>query len=258
MKFFDRTEKFPFAAVLPLTVLVGWKLATVVFRLQPSFLPPPELVVARFFSLIDSSVIQKNFYATAVEIVVGFSFAAVLGVLSGYGLAKSSVLEKVLSPFILIFQTAPKISLAPLFVVWFGLGLASKVILIALVAFFPIMLNFMVGIRSINPDFLRMLKILKASPLKRVLKVEFIGALPFLLTGMRTALVLSVTAAIIGEMMGAKIGLGFLLMNGYEMYDIPMVIGIIFVISLFSWGLDAGMKALQDWLLFWHESTELT
>ena len=244
------------AAALPAGLLVVWKAATLVFRLPTTFLPPPEAVASRFISLIGSSVIQKHFSTTAVEIIFGFLCAAVLGVLAGYILAKFAVLEKVLSPFILIFQTAPKISLAPLFVLWFGLGLSSKVVLIALVAFFPIMLNFMVGVRSINPDYLRLMKILKAPLLKRVVKIEFVGSLPFLMTGMRTALVLSVTAAIIGEMMGAKSGLGCLLMNGYEMYDIPMVIGVILAISFFSWALDTAMKVLQDRLLFWHESAD--
>mgnify|MGYP005849638649 CR=1 FL=1 len=256
MRLQGKAWRFPPAAVVPLGLILLWKAATIAFRLPHSFLPAPEGVVIRLVSLIRSSVLQKNFSVTALEIIIGFLCAAVLGLLAGYILAKSAMLEKIFSPFILVFQTAPKISLAPLFVLWLGLGLTSKVVLIALVAFFPIMLNFMVGIRSINPDYLRMLKIFKSSPLKRVVKVEFIGALPFLMTGMRTALVLSVTAAIIGEMMGAKNGLGFLLMNGYEMYDIPMVIGVIFVISFFSWALDAGMKALQDRLLFWHESSE--
>lgn len=243
------------ALLVPVIVLVVWKGAAALFRLPSHVLPAPELVFARLIGLVASSTIQKHLGATLTEIVVGFFFGAVLGVVAGYILARSQTLEKVLSPFILVFQTAPKISLAPLFVLWFGLGLTSKAVLIALVAFFPVMLNVMLGVRSVNPDYLRMLKILGATPLQRIFKIELQSALPALMAGMRTGLVLSVTAAIIGEMMGAKYGLGFLLMTGNEMYDIPLVLAAIFVISLLCWALDAGMRLLQDKLLFWHEST---
>jgi len=243
------------ALLVPVVVLVVWKGAVALFRLPPHVLPAPELVLRRLVDLLASSTIQKHLGATLTEIVVGFFFGAVLGVFAGYILARSETLEKVLSPFILVFQTAPKISLAPLFVLWFGLGLASKAVLIALVAFFPVMLNVMLGVRSVHPDYLRMLKILGATRAQRIFKIELQSALPALIAGMRTGLVLSVTAAIIGEMMGAKYGLGFLLMTGNEMYDIPLVMASIFVISLLCWALDAGMRALQDKLLFWHEST---
>jgi len=246
-------SKLP-ALLVPAIVLVSWKGAVEIFRLPVHVLPAPEKVFFKLIELVQSSAIQKNLFATLVEILTGYFFGAALGLVAGYCLAKSEILEKVLSPFILVFQTAPKISLAPLFVLWFGLGLTSKAVLIALVTFFPIMLNVMVGVRSVNPDYLRMLKVLRAKPCQRIVKVEFMSSLPFLMTGLRVALVLSVTAAIIGEMMGAKNGLGFLLMTGNEMYDIPLVLAVIFVISLLSWALDAGMRVLQERLLFWHES----
>lgn len=246
------------ALLVPVVVIAGWKGGVEFFRLPPHVLPPPETVAMKLAELVVSTVIPRNLFTTLVEILTGYSFGVLFGVLAGYGLAKSETLEKVLSPFILVFQTAPKISLAPLFVLWFGLGLASKAVLIALVTFFPLMLNVMVGVRSVNPDFLNLLRVLHARPFQRILKVELMSALPFLLTGLRVALVLSVTAAIIGEMMGARSGLGFLLMTGNEMYDIPLVLAVITVISLLSWGLDAGMRVLQDRLLYWHESAGVT
>lgn len=240
-------------AVLAVVVLV-WKLLVVVFRLPSHVLPAPDQVVSRFVELFKSGIIMRDLSVTLYEIAVGFSLGLVTGIAAGVLLARNELLEKIVSPFILIFQTAPKISLAPLFVLWFGLGMASKVILIALVTFFPIMLNVMVGVRSTNLDYLDMLKIFRASSWQKLVKVELMNALPYLMTGMRVGLVLSVTAAIIGEMMGAKAGLGFLLMTGNEMYDISLVLSAIIVISLLSYLLDAMMKTLQEKLLFWHES----
>jgi NitT/TauT family transport system permease protein len=225
------------------------------FEIPSHVLPAPELVAARLGDIVFSPVIWGHLATTLTEILIGFSSGVAMGAVAGYGLAKAPVLERILSPFILVFQTAPKISLAPLFVLWFGLGLASKTILIALVTFFPLMLNIMVGIRSVNPDYLNLLRILRGRPFQRIFKVEMMSALPFLMTGLRVALVLSITSAIIGEMMGARSGLGFLLMTANEMYDIPLALATILVISLLSWGFDAGMKALQNRLLFWHEST---
>jgi NitT/TauT family transport system permease protein len=241
--------------LLVAVVIIGlWKVSVEVFRLPPHVLPAPDVVAVKLGGLVFSAFLWRHLSTTLLEILIGFSTGALLGVCAGYGLAKSPALETVLSPFILIFQTAPKISLAPLFMLWFGLGLTSKAVLIALVTFFPLMLNIMVGIRSVNPDYLSLLRILGARPAQRIFKVELMSCLPHLMTGLRVALVLSITAAIIGEMMGAKSGLGFLLMTGNEMYDIPLVIATILVISFLSWGLDTGAKVLQNRLLVWHES----
>ncbi|QQO10558.1 ABC transporter permease [Breznakiella homolactica] len=247
-------KNLPALAVLAAVLLV-WKGAVVLFKLPPHVLPAPEVVAARLGQIVFSPIIWGHLATTMTEILIGFGSGVILGLIAGYALAKAPTVEKVLSPFILVFQTAPKISLAPLFVLWFGLGLTSKVVLIALVTFFPLMLNIMVGIRSVPPDYISLLRILHAKPMQRIFKVELMSALPYIMTGLRVALVLSVTAAIIGEMMGAKSGLGFLLMTGNEMYDIPLVLATILVISLLSWGLDAGMKALQNRLLVWHESS---
>jgi NitT/TauT family transport system permease protein len=244
------------AAVLlvPLVIIGLWKTGVSVFGLPPHVLPGPDIVAMKLLEITLSPLLWGHVSTTLLEILAGFSAGVALGSLAGYGLAKSPTLETILSPFILIFQTAPKISLAPLFMLWFGLGLMSKAILIALVTFFPLMLNVMVGVRSVNPDYINLLRILHARASQRIFKVELMSSLPHLMTGLRVALVLSVTAAIIGEMMGAKSGLGFLLMTGNEMYDIPLVITTILVISVLSWALDTGAKILQNRLLFWHES----
>ena len=243
----------PFA-VLAVIVLV-WEISVVAFRLNPLVLPAPDRVFLRFLDIVKTGQMLRDLGVTLQEIAIGFGAGLLAGLVGGVILARNELLEKIISPFILIFQTAPKISLAPLFVLWFGWGITSKAVLIALVTFFPILLNIMVGIRSTNPDYLDLLRIFKANPWQRLVKVELMNALPYLMTGMRIGLVLSVTAAIIGEMMNAKAGLGFLLMTGNEMYDISLVMSAIIVISLLSYVLDLAMKLLQEKMLFWHESS---
>ncbi|HNS68000.1 MAG TPA: ABC transporter permease, partial [Mesotoga infera] len=212
-------------------------------------------ILFKFIELVRNSVLQKNFLATLEEIVIGFSAGAGLGIIMGYILAKVELLERALSPYILIFQTAPKISLAPLFVLWFGLGILSKVVLIALVTLFPVMINMILGVRSTEKNYYHLMRVLKARPWQVMLKLELMNALPYLMTGLRVGLVLSITAAVIGEMMGSRAGLGFLLILGNEMYDITLLMTVILVISLLSFFLDVGMKKLQDRLLSWHESS---
>ncbi len=235
--------------------VVIWKVMVTLLKTPTHILPPPEDILFKFIELVRNSVLQKNFLATLEEIVIGFSAGAGLGIIMGYILAKVELLERALSPYILIFQTAPKISLAPLFVLWFGLGILSKVVLIALVTLFPVMINMILGVRSTEKNYYHLMRVLKARPWQVMLKLELMNALPYLMTGLRVGLVLSITAAVIGEMMGSRAGLGFLLILGNEMYDITLLMTVILVISLLSFFLDVGMKKLQDRLLSWHESS---
>ena len=238
-------------------IILFWEIIVIIFHIPKHILPVPRDVFKKFVELFNSSVLQDNIFVTLKEILIGYSFGTVFGLFVGYVLAKSRIIEEALSPYILIFQTAPKISMAPLFVLWFGLGITSKVILIALVTFFPVMISIILGIRSTEQDYYYLLKILKAKPWQKLLKVEFMNALPYLLTGLRIAMVLSVTAAVIGEMMGSRKGLGFLLILGNEMYDITLLLTVIITISVFSFVLDLLIRFLQEKLLFWHESMEL-
>ncbi len=236
-------------------IVVVWKVMVTLLKTPTHILPPPEDILFKFIELIRNSVLQKNFLATFEEIVIGFSAGAGLGIVIGYILAKVELLARALSPYILIFQTAPKISLAPLFVLWFGLGILSKVVLIALVTLFPVMINMILGVRSTEKNYYHLMRVLGARPWQVMLKLELMNSLPYLMTGLRVGLVLSITAAVIGEMMGSRAGLGFLLILGNEMYDITLLMTVILVISLLSFLLDVGMKKLQDRLLSWHESS---
>jgi NitT/TauT family transport system permease protein len=253
MKIRARSGFLSFAVFLG--IIVVWKLMVTMLNTPTHILPPPEDILFKLIQLVQTSVLQRNFLATLEEIVYGFSIGAGLGVVFGYILAKAEILEKAFSPYILIFQTAPKISLAPLFVLWFGLGIWSKVVLVALVTLFPVMINMILGVRSTEKNYYHLMKVLRAKPWQVMIKLEMMNSLPYLMTGLRVALVLSITAAVIGEMMGSRAGLGFLLILGNEMYDITLLIAVITVISLLSFFLDVGMKKLQEKLLTWHESS---
>jgi NitT/TauT family transport system permease protein len=248
-----RTKSMSFLVLIAIVVI--WKIMVTLLKTPTHILPPPEDILFKFVELVRNSVLQKNFLATLEEIVIGFSVGAGLGIVMGYILAKVELLERALSPYILIFQTAPKISLAPLFVLWFGLGILSKVVLIALVTLFPVMINMILGVRSTEKNYYHLMRMLRARPWQIMLKLELMNSLPYLMTGLRVGLVLSITAAVIGEMMGSRAGLGFLLILGNEMYDITLLMTVILVISLLSFFLDVGMKKLQDRLLSWHESS---
>ncbi|HHY47760.1 MAG TPA: ABC transporter permease [Firmicutes bacterium] len=244
--------------LLSLLVLVAflaiWKGYVEVSRIPAYLLPPPERVLAGIVKLWHTGDLQKHLGVTFEEIAIGTLIGSVLGVIFGYVLAKSELLERVISPYILIAQTAPKISLAPLFLLWFGLGITSKVVLVALVVFFPITINVMLGIRSIGKDMINLLRILKASRWQRFLWLEVPAALPMAMAGFRISTTQAVVAAIIGELMGAKAGLGFLLTLGSETYDIVMILSSVTVMSflgLISYWVVAYLEAR---LLTWHES----
>ncbi|MDI9374264.1 MAG: ABC transporter permease subunit [Thermotogota bacterium] len=156
-------------------IVVVWKVMVTLLKTPTHILPPPEDILFKFIELIRNSVLQKNFLATFEEIVIGFSAGAGLGIVIGYILAKVELLERALSPYILIFQTAPKISLAPLFVLWFGLGILSKVVLIALVTLFPVMINMILGVRSTEKNYYHLMRVLGARPWQVMLKLELMN-----------------------------------------------------------------------------------
>jgi NitT/TauT family transport system permease protein len=145
------------------------------------------------------------------------------------------VAERLTTPLILLLQTAPKIAIAPLLLLWLGLGPAPKIVLIAIVTFFPVMTGMLSGLRFVNKSFLDLAKVLKLTPMQRFLHIELPAALPTLFAGATVATTLAMTAAVIGELMGSSEGMGYLLSMGQENADTATVIGMVLLLSLTGW-----------------------
>ena len=222
----------PLAAAL-VAFVVAWQLAVVIGGLQPSILPPPLLVAERFVRAFAEGTIQPHLATTLQEIAIGLTLGAVLGLLAGYVMARSPLAEQLLSPYIVAAQAVPILALAPLLAIWFGPGLLGKVVICALIVFFPVAVSTMVGIRSTDPRLLELGRSLRATPRQRLWTIEVPAALPSILGGLRVGVTLSVIGAIVGKWAGASRGLGVLInLARGSLFDIPLMFATLLTIAL--------------------------
>ena len=200
------------AALVSLAAFVAlWKLVTLVGGYPDYILPAPEVVAARAARAIGSGVLWQHTAATLLEVVLGFTLGAVTAVVAGIALAKSLLIERVLSPYIVAAQAVPILALAPLLDIWFGGGLLARVVICALIVFFPIAIATMVGIRSADPLLAEMLRSLGAGPGQITARLEIPSALPVIFGGLRVGVTLAVIGAVVAEWAGASLGLGVLI-----------------------------------------------
>jgi NitT/TauT family transport system permease protein len=213
------------AGVASLAVfLVAWKLATVVGDYPEFILPAPEVVLDRGARAVASGVLWEHTGATLLEVILGFTAGATAAVLTGVALGKSVLVERVLSPYIVAAQAVPILALAPLLDIWFGGGLLARVVICALIVFFPIAIATMVGIRSTDPLLDEMLRSLGARPAQRTRLLEIPSALPVIFGGLRVGVTLAVIGAVVAEWAGASIGLGVLInIANQGLFDTPLM-----------------------------------
>ncbi|HEX5395913.1 MAG TPA: ABC transporter permease [Candidatus Limnocylindria bacterium] len=220
----DRVRRIG-AGILSLAAfLVAWKLVTVIGDLPDFILPPPEAVVERGLRAIGSGTLAMHTGVTLVEIVLGFAVGALTAVVTGVALGKSVLIERVLSPYIVAAQAVPILALAPLLDIWFGGGLLARVLICALIVFFPIAIATMVGIRSTDPLLAEMLRSLGATPRQLTARLEIPSALPVIFGGLRVGVTLAVIGAVVAEWAGASSGLGVLInIANQGLFDTPLM-----------------------------------
>ena len=213
--------------------VVIWKLVVVVGGYPPFILPSPEVVGLRFIRAWADGIIEPHAWATLVEIGLGFAVGAGTGLLVGYALARSALVERIISPYVVAAQATPILALAPLLALWFGPGLISKVVICGLIVFFPIAVSTMVGVRSVDRGLLEVARSFRATRRQVLTTLEIPGAMPSILGGMRVGVTLAVVGAIVGEWAGADRGLGVLvnLARG-SLFDIPLMFATLATIAM--------------------------
>ncbi|HNR78709.1 MAG TPA: ABC transporter permease [Mesotoga infera] len=242
-------------SILFLFLFLGiWKGYIVLNDVPPFILPPPEAVGQRFVALIANGTFIREGWVTLYTIILGFSIGSTMGFLAGYFSARSRTFEEIISPYVMVIQATPKVSLIPLFVIWFGLGMPSKLLLIILSAFFPVMVNTILGLRSIPEDYSNLMTVLKATERQRVLKLELPMATPLIMAGLKIAMVQSVIGAIVSEWMAGDRGLGYLLVYGSSLYDANLLMASILATTFLGLILYWSIEFVEKKLLFWHES----
>lgn len=213
---------------------VVWEVLVRVLGTSPLILPSPTRIVAAAFFLASQPWFGEHFLITVSEILVGFALAIAFGTVSGTLIAKSRLAARILGPFLIGSQVTPKVALMPLFVLWFGFGLQSKIYMVALLSFFPILKNTVLGFQSIPALQYDLFTVIRAGRAKRIVSLEIPAVLPYVLTGIETASVLAVTGAIVGEYLGGSKGLGALVVMTLNALKIDQMFGTVLILVLFG------------------------
>jgi len=230
-----------------------WWLVAHTAHLPAFILPSPMQVWLRFLMAASDGSLFFNTAVTLLEITLGLLCGAGMATILGYLVAKSRALERVLSPYLVASQAIPLVAIAPLLVIWFGPGMFSKVLICALIVFFPVLVNTVVGVRAVPPALLDLMHSLHASRGQILVKLEIPAALPVFLGGLRIGATLSVIGAVVGELVGSNQGLGFLINIGRGQYDTALVFVAVFMLIVLALCLYGAVAWLEARALVWQE-----
>jgi NitT/TauT family transport system permease protein len=225
----------------------------------PAFiLPAPADVWVRLVRALQDGSLLAHAATTLIEILAGLLAGAGLAVLLGYFVAKSRALERAVAPYLVASQAIPLVAIAPLLVIWFGPGMLSKVLICALIVFFPVLVNTVVGVRAVPRALHELMRSLRATRTQILFKLELPAALPVLLGGLRIGATLSVIGAVVGELVGADRGLGFLINVGRGQYDTALVFVAVFTLVVMALALYGCVVWMESRLLSWQQRPEET
>jgi NitT/TauT family transport system permease protein len=236
-------------------IIGGWKLYTVLFGVSELILPPPEKVWTALVDLLGDSMIYEATYVTFYETIVGFAIAVVVGVALGIVLGKMRSVERVLSPFLVATQVVPKVAIVPLLLLWFGFGISSKIFMAAIISFFVMMQNTILGIRSIEAGHRDLMRVIQAPWWKRVLSLDIPSSLPAVLTGIELGIVFAITGAIVGEYLGGDEGLGALATVMLAALRTDQLFAVVIVMTVLGFLLYAVVAGIRRFAIPWHESS---
>ena len=239
-------------APIVLLMFLGLWQSIIWFSDYPSFiLPAPGDVLNTLVRTLADGTLWRHAQVTLWEIFAGLSLGLVTATVVGYTLAKSPLLERLLSPYIVASQSVPVVAIAPLLVIWFGSGRLSKVLICALIVFFPVLVNTVVGIRSVEEDLRDLMRSLRANRWQTFKMLEVPAALPVLLGGLKISVTLSVIGAVVGEFVGADQGLGFLINQARGLFNTSLVFVSVLALVVIALALYGVVMLLEMWLLRW-------
>ncbi len=233
-----------------------WDLIAEALEIQPFLVPAPSDVAEALWR--DRELLADNAWVTAQEVLLGFALALVAGIAFAVILHLSDVLRRAFYPLLMASQTVPVIAIAPILVVWLGYGLGPKLVIIALVCFFPITVNTLDGLRSVDPELPRMMRTLDAGRGQVLRRVELPSALPFLFSGAKIAAVVSVIGAVFGEWSGANQGLGHLILISQGQLQTSRVFAAVFVLSAIAITMFGLLSLLERHVAWWRPGPDPT
>lgn len=249
-------RNFVLRLILIAIVLVVWEASVTYFNVAKFILPPPSQVFLGLYNGFSSGLYVDHMIVTLTETFVGFALGCGLAFVFGTMVALSRPLEYFLYPFIVMFQAMPKVALAPLIVIWFGLGITSKIVNAALVAFFPLMVNTIVGLKSAEEDRVSLMRSLAASRWQIFWMLRLPNAMPYIFAGLEIAMIFALIGAIVGEFVGAEKGLGMLIQSMNFTMDVAGQFSILLILSCLGLILNGMVGFLRRRILFWDAASK--
>lgn len=252
----ERPELLLVPAVFVVIVL-AWEFLIPVLGINDYVLPRPSMVVEAMGRQFTDALFWGHLEVTVRESAVGFAIGVGSAILLGTAISQVRLVEKTVMPYVVAFQTVPKVALAPLFVVWFGFGLTSKIVMAAVISFFPMLVNVIEGLRAAEADRIQMLKVFGASRTQIFRMVRLPSATPFIFAGLDIGIVFAILGAVVGEFIGAKQGLGYLLLQTNYNFDIAGMFSVLVVLSVLGLLAHFLIRFVQRRVAFWAEESRV-
>jgi NitT/TauT family transport system permease protein len=245
-----------FTLLLCVSVIVACQVLVSTDIVSKYVLPLPSSIPSELARLIDTGVLGDNILTTVWEAFCGFAIATCLGLVLGTLIAEFRLVDRIVYPYLIALQTMPKIALAPVLLVWFGFGMGSKIAVAAVISLFPILVNTIAGLRGCDQGRLDVLRALGASKWDCFRLVKLPNALPFVFSGLSTAVMFALTGALVGEFVGATHGLGYLIVQANSQMNIPQVFAVLLILCAIGTASFALMQFLRRKFLYWSPNEE--
>jgi NitT/TauT family transport system permease protein len=239
-------------------VILLWQFGAGLVGIDEFVLPRPTKIWDALIVQLGDPLFWNHTRVTVQEAGLGFVIGVAVATILGVLVSRSVIVEKTVMPYVVAFQAVPKVALAPLFVVWFGFGMSSKVVMAAVIAFFPMLINVIEGLKAVDKDKVEMLTTFGASEGQIFRMARLPSALPFIFAGLDVGAIFAVLGAVVGEFIGAKEGLGYLLLNANYNFDIPTMFAVLVVLSVIGLLAHMIIRFVQKKVTFWAEDIRVT
>lgn len=246
-----RSAQALLVAAVAVIVTGVWELGVRWGGVPVFILPPPSAIAAQLLSMLGQPMFWHDLLVTVTEVLLGYAVGIALAVVLGVAIAQVAVLELALMPYIVAFQTIPSVALAPLFLQWFGYGTLSKVVMAAIIAFFPILVNVIAGLQATGRDEIQMARAFGANRVQLLLKVRVPNSLPYVFAGLELGVVFALVGAIVAEFVGAKAGLGNRILQYNEQFNIAGMFAVLIVLAALGMLMHRSVALLKRRTLRW-------
>jgi NitT/TauT family transport system permease protein len=245
------------SVLLFVSLLVLWQFGVRALKIPQYLVPVPTRIFTRLVTGFTTGTFLMHTLATLQEILAGYVLGSILGIGLGILISQYRVLDALLYPYVVALNALPKVAIAPLLVVWFGHGFTSKILVAALVAFFPLLVNVTVGLKSAETEQLELMRSLTATRWQVFTKLKFLNALPHIFAGLEIAIVLAVVGAIVGEFVGAQKGIGYFIQLSIALVDPAGMFAMFVILAVLSWLLNQLVRLASRKIVFWQRSDHI-